>query len=539
MHKFKVIDLFAGAGGLSLGFENTGRFEIKAAVENNQYAQETYRNNFLGVDYYNDINNVNFIDFKEKYGAIDVIIGGPPCQGFSNANRQHNQAINLNNKLVKEFIRAILQLQPKAFVMENVSMLKSDVHRFYIEEEDAEVIERYHIKTDDSNIFLLKKELVFNKAQEIVEDVEKIFVNKWTQELFRLVNILYKNINNEEKLKNALQRHSISLDKAMAEYKTAKCATIAEADVALFDFLKMRKGDIEQKKLKELLERPVAYQKMLQHALEIHDNKINASYTSLRKDGSKGDLKARVKSCAVYDYLTSVLGSEENGYTIDKGILAAVDFGIPQKRRRFVIIGVKKKYTDEVEIPVAPENVNKTNVYDAIGDLQDVPVYYSVSEDKEHGSVIGKDARNSVVKLANLRNTDGVVYNHIVPKTGKDALERFKYLKEGQNFHDLPKGLKTNTYSDAGRTQNTVYQRLAYKEPSGTVINIRKSMWIHPSKDRAVSVREAARLQTFPDSFRFYGSKDAQYQQVGNAVPPMLAQVIAEKILYYLDSKRE
>lgn len=537
MHKFKVIDLFAGAGGLSLGFENTGRFEVKAAVEKNRYARETYRNNFSGVDYYNDINDINFIDFKKKYGSIDVVIGGPPCQGFSNANRQHNQAINLNNKLVKEFIRAILQLQPKAFVMENVSMLKSNVHRFYIEQEDVGVIEKYHIKTDDSKIFLLKKEYVFDEAQEIVEDVEKITDNQWTQELFKTVNILYKNIDNEEKLKNALQRHLISLEKGMAEYKIAKCATIAEADTALFEFLKMRKGDAEQEKLKELLERPVAYQKMLQHALEIHDNKINASFTSLRKNGSKGDLKARVKSCAVYDYLTSVLGSEENGYTIDKGILAAVDFGIPQKRRRFVIIGVKKKYSNEVKIPVAPENIDKTSVYDAIADLQDVPVYYSVTEDQEHGSVIRKEARNSVIKLSNLRNTNGVVYNHIVPKTGKDALERFKYLKEGQNFHDLPKKLKTNTYSNAGRTQNTVYQRLTYKEPSGTVINVRKSMWIHPTKDRAISVREAARLQTFPDSFRFYGPKDAEYQQVGNAVPPMLAQVIAEKILYYLAGK--
>ena len=537
MYKFKVVDLFAGAGGLSLGFENTVRFEVKAAVEKNQYAQETYRNNFRGVDYYNDINDINFIDFRGKYGSIDVVIGGPPCQGFSNANRQHNQAINLNNKLVKEFIRAILQLQPKAFVMENVSMLKSNVHRFYIEQKDVGVIEKYHIKTDDSKIFLLNKEYIFDEAQEIVEDVEKIADNQWTQELFKIVNILYKNVDNEEKLKNALQRHSTLLDKCMAEYKIAKCATIAEADTALFEFLKMRKGDAEQKKLKELLERPVAYQKMLQHALEIHDNRINASFTSLRKDGSKGDLKARVKSCAVYDYLTSVLGSEENGYTIDKGILAAVDFGIPQKRRRFVIIGVKKKYSNEVKIPVAPKNIDKTSVYDAIADLQDVPVYYSVNEDQEHGSVISKEARNSVVKLSNLRNTNGLVYNHIVPKTGKDALERFKYLKEGQNFHDLPKELKTNTYSNAGRTQNTVYQRLKYKEPSGTVINVRKSMWIHPTKDRAISIREAARLQTFPDSFRFYGPKDAEYQQVGNAVPPLLAQVIAEKILYYLEGK--
>ena len=196
MYKYKVVDLFAGAGGLSLGFENTGRFEVKVAVEKNQYAQETYRNNFRGVDYYNDINDINFIDFRGKYGSIDVVIGGPPCQGFSNANRQHNQAINLNNKLVKEFIRAILQLQPKAFVMENVSMLKSNVHRFYIEQKDVGVIEKYHIKTDDSKIFLLNKEYIFDEAQEIVEDDEKIADNQWTRELFKIVNILYKNVDN-------------------------------------------------------------------------------------------------------------------------------------------------------------------------------------------------------------------------------------------------------------------------------------------------------------------------------------------------------
>ena len=60
-------------------------------------------------------------------------------------------------------------------------------------------------------------------------------------------------------------------------------------------------------------------------------------------------------------------------------------------------------------------------------------------------------------------------------------------------------------------------------------------MWIHPVLDRAISIREAARLQTFPDSFIFEGTKDAQYQQVGNAVPPLLAKVIAQSLLNVLD----
>ena len=60
-------------------------------------------------------------------------------------------------------------------------------------------------------------------------------------------------------------------------------------------------------------------------------------------------------------------------------------------------------------------------------------------------------------------------------------------------------------------------------------------MWIHPTLDRAISVREAARLQTFPDSFVFFGSKDKQYQQVGNAVPPIMAEAIAEKLAQTLN----
>ena len=138
---FTAIDLFSGAGGLSKGFEQAG-FVIKAAFEKNANARKTYSHNFPYVAMYEDVIGADYKALKERHGSIDVVIGGPPCQGFSNANRQHNQAISLNNKLVKEYIRAILDLQPKAFVMENVGALKSDVHRFYYEEADKEMREK-------------------------------------------------------------------------------------------------------------------------------------------------------------------------------------------------------------------------------------------------------------------------------------------------------------------------------------------------------------------------------------------------------------
>ena len=114
----------------------------------------------------------------------------------------------------------------------------------------------------------------------------------------------------------------------------------------------------------------------------------------------------------------------------------------------------------------------------------------------------------------------------------------FKAIKPGKNFHSLSTQLKS-TYTNPERTQNTIYLRLNPDEPSGTVVNVRKSMWIHPTLDRAITVREAARLQSFPDSFIFCGTKDSQFQQVGNAVPPYLAWQIAEVVGRYLGAKTE
>ena len=113
-------------------------------------------------------------------------------------------------------------------------------------------------------------------------------------------------------------------------------------------------------------------------------------------------------------------------------------------------------------------------------------------------------------------------------------MKRFQAIQQGKNFHSLDTTMK-DTYSKPERTQNTIYLRLDPSKPSGTVVNVRKSMWIHPELDRAVTVREAARLQSFPDRFIFVGSKDSQYQQVGNAVPPLLAEGIALKVLENLE----
>ena len=133
-----------------------------------------------------------------------------------------------------------------------------------------------------------------------------------------------------------------------------------------------------------------------------------------------------------------------------------------------------------------------------------------------------------------MRQNSVALSNHITTKSTDLAIERFKKIKPGNNFHSLSNEMKS-TYAKPERTQNTIYLRLNPDAPSGTVVNVRKSMWIHPVLDRAISVREAARLQSFPDTFIFYGSKDSQYQQIGNAVPPLMAKGIANNVLKNLN----
>ena len=222
---------------------------------------------------------------------------------------------------------------------------------------------------------------------------------------------------------------------------------------------------------------------------------------------------------------------------MDSGIMCAADFGVPQKRMRFVIMGIQKTIRTKIALPKGHLDADEYHtVKDAISDLESIKATFDVAED---AGVALPVCSEKLSELAlNLRDSN-VLFNHTVTETRSTALHRFAAIKQGENFHSLDVSMKEDTYTDPSRTQNTIYLRLQYDEPSGTVLNVRKSMWIHPKLDRALSVREAARLQSFPDSFVFIGTKDAQYQQVGNAVPPMLAKAIAEKLAKLLDNDTE
>ena len=522
---YKVVDLFAGAGGLSLGFMQTQKYDIKVAFENSPYMQDTYRLNHPGVEVQGDVCAADYDAIKKKYGEIDVVIGGPPCQGFSNANRQKNHAISQNNMLVKQYIRAILELKPKAFVMENVSMLKSDVHRFYMEESDIETVKRCGIPVKSTPLHLLDAEYVFDGALEIVKDQQKIQQYLWPEQHYFELNVIYKAAKNLDKMKSALEKHKKKLCAAAADYaKSSDNNHISRVSADAFQaVLNYYSGVLDASALKSKIEPAIMIQRMLSKAQEIYENHIVVDAYTV-EDG----IAAVIRSFAVYDYLEKVLQAPENDYVLDKGVLCAADYGAPQKRMRFVVIGIKRSISPKVALPKGRFDADEyRTVRDAISDLEDVAPVFDLEDDNDGIRIERKENLNELASA--LRNAE-VLRNHIVTKTTDIAMERFRALKQGQNFHALDESLKMNTYTDAARTQNTIYLRLNYDEPSGTVVNVRKSMWIHPTLDRAISVREAARLQTFPDSFVFCGSKDKQYQQVGNAVPPIMAKSIAKKL---------
>ncbi len=515
----KTIDLFAGAGGLSFGFEETNEFVIVAAAENNSNARETYITNHKEQENITMINDVRGFDFKklaDEKGGIDIVIGGPPCQGFSNANRQKNHLVSMNNSLVKEYFRAVKEISPKAFVMENVAMLASNTHKFYDSYKDHDEIEKLGIPK-------IKDELVLADGEYNGFRLLDIFESKTeddyriSEDLYQLLNVLYKNRSNTKRMESFKKKNKKQMIKNIASFKETTKYRIPVLDEVI-SYLDDSQYDCDFETLNEYIK----FQKAFKLKKELDDNEI---IYKLEQDPKTNKIKAKVEFYTVGDYVKKVV---EEQYNTNSDVLNAIWFGVPQERRRFIFMGIKKELCDKenVKLPTGkPEEI--VTVKDAIYDLKNYETVDELAGDTLQKYIKDPDLSKYAKKM---RKGAKGVKNHIITKTREQAMERFKALKQGENFHKLSPELK-ESYSKPERTQNSVYLRLNYSEPSGTVINVRKSMWEHPELDRAVSIREAARLQSFPDRFEFKGTKDSQYQQVGNAVPPLMAEAIAKQLL--------
>jgi len=391
--EFTVVDLFGAPGGLALGFRMTGRCAIRACVDSDPVAAETYARNFpeaaMVVD---DIRNVDDDRLLSEAGIgkgeVDLVIGGPPCPGFSTIGRVKIASLagtgrwkNLNgthprfiddprNVLYKHFVRIVKGLKPKFFVMENVSGMASH--------NDGRTV------------------------RQILRDFGRI------------------------------------------------------------------------------------------------------------------------------------------GYRTEWKILNAVEYGVPQERKRIFFIGNRLGLPNPFPEPThrsgTGENTggkglkDPVTVWDAIGDLPRL----RPGEGEERTSYDRKP-RTDYQRWA--RRGSRHLYNHVARRHSDRDLRLFAHMREGMKWRDLPSWLK-KMYGYRDDIFQDKMRRLRRNRPSWTITaHLAKDgyMYIHPTQDRTITVREAARLQSFPDTFIFQGSRTDQFRLVGNAVPPLLARSVAREIIRALE----
>lgn len=346
--KPKVIDLFAGVGGLSLGFEMCG-FDVVLANEYDASIAAAYTANHRDTKMI--VGDITSLDLQKTFGIysgdIDVVIGGPPCQGFSQKG-QRKTIHDERNFLFKYYVEVVKLVKPRYFVMENVpNLLTAEGGYFYREIEE-----------------------------------------------------LFKSI----------------------------------------------------------------------------------------------------------------------GYSLKSGVLNASDYGVPQNRRRAVIIGKKDGAAPE---PPKPKDVSVT-IWDAISDL----AYLESGEGAEKQNY-RNEPQSDYQKL--LRSDSEMLYNHVATKHSGLALERLAMIPPNAGKEVLPKehltkSIYSGTWTRMRKDEISVTITTRFDTPSS-------GKFTHPFLDRAITVREAARIQSFPDIFHFIGNKGSQMKQVGNAVPPLLAASIAEVIM--------
>lgn len=354
----KIIDLFAGCGGLSLGFIKDGHIVVKALEYDSDIAN-TYKMNHPEIEMIvDDIKNVDSTGIFKK-GDADIIIGGPPCQGFSMAGaRIRNGFIDdPRNYLFKHYFNIVKAVQPKAFVIENVKGIKS---------------------MQDGKVFA---------------EILRIFSSK------------------------------------------------------------------------------------------------------------------------------EMLGGQP--YTLYYRVVKAIEFGIPQKRERMIIIGIRKDNVDFEKtwentrkeiLKEVPSYFDKVTVKDAIGNLPSVT---------ENGIIPNPTPISNYQKF--LSSSNSILTNHSKTNHSKIAVERMKKIKNGENYTVLNENIKS--------VHSGSYGRLSWDEQAPTITTRFDTpaggRFIHPIENRTLSPREAARIQSFPDDFVFYGPRTIMCREIGNAVPPKISYFLA------------
>lgn len=206
------------------------------------------------------------------------------------------------------------------------------------------------------------------------------------------------------------------------------------------------------------------------------------------------------------------------GYTLNRKILLASDFGVPQNRRRLILVGTLSERVFKFPDAITLDQEEKITCREAISDLPE--------QSLEDGSNYEIEPKSEYQKL--MREFSRGIFNHTITQHSEKTIRIIDLVPDGGNYKDLPTELQST------RKVNIAWTRYSSKKPSLTIDTGHRHHF-HYSFNRIPTVRESARLQSFPDRFIFEGSKTSQYKQVGNAVPPLLAQALGECIRNYLN----
>ena len=220
-------------------------------------------------------------------------------------------------------------------------------------------------------------------------------------------------------------------------------------------------------------------------------------------------------------------------------LLNAAEYGIPQIRRRAFLVGSrsriplkkpKQTHGTSEELKSNQNLLPYTTLDSAISDLPKISAGKTSARTNEYACLPDNDFQ------VEMRRKSNKVTNHIVTKNTEIVVKRIKHVPPGGNWEDVPVRLMKvdGKYGNIEMAHSMIYRRLLKNEPSITITNFRKGMIIHPTQNRLLSVREAARIQTFPDHYEFVGGLSKQQQQVSDAVPVMLAKKVGDVILIHL-----
>lgn len=228
------------------------------------------------------------------------------------------------------------------------------------------------------------------------------------------------------------------------------------------------------------------------------------------------------------------------GYNIRIDKIYAHEFGVPQRRKRVLIIGNRLGFDFELPIPLSPATgrIFKNSSVTLSDALINLP---KPGSDKE--AIINYDFQSNSQLFEFYQTKTNNVSEHFTPYLNGIHLERIKILRQGQTMKDLPEHLQHESFKKRAfrRVMDGTpskkrggapsgLKRLFANQPSLTITSAATREFIHPIEDRTLTIRECARIQTFPDHFEFKGSQSQKVKQIGNAIPPLLAQVFANHI---------